>query len=205
MQDNPERARWNARFAAEEYIFGTEPNAFLAAQAPRLRPGMRALSIADGEGRNGVWLARQGLAVTSVDFSPPAQDKARRLAARHGVPLDLVLADLETWDWGPPRFDLVVNIFYQFAEGEERDRMFRHMRDVLRPGGLLMMQAYTPAQLNHRTGGPRDPSHLYTAPQLRAGFADMEILHLAEYEAELDEGPRHKGISAVVDLVARKI
>jgi cyclopropane fatty-acyl-phospholipid synthase-like methyltransferase len=204
MQTDPELERWNNRFAGEEYVFGTEPNAFLASQAALLRPGMRGLSIADGEGRNGVWLARQGLAVTSVDFSPAAQAKARRLAESHGVSMEFVLADLDAWDWGRERFDLVVGIFFQFAEAAKRVRMFRHMQDTLAPGGLLMIEGYTPAQLKYRTGGPSELDHLYTEALLRDAFADMEILHLAEYEAELNEGHRHRGMSGVIDLVARK-
>jgi cyclopropane fatty-acyl-phospholipid synthase-like methyltransferase len=204
MSGNVELDHWNKRFSGDDYIFGTEPNAFLASQAALLRPGMRALAIADGEGRNGVWLARQGLEVTSADFSPPAQDKAKQLAARFGVSPDFVLTDIDTWDWGRERFDLVVGIFFQFAQPEKRARMFRNMRDTLVPGGLVMLEGYTPAQLKYRTGGPSELDQLYTEALLRDAFAGMEIVHLAEYEAELNEGSRHRGMSAVIDLVARK-
>ena len=203
-ETDAELQRWNQRFSAEEYVFGTEPNAFLASQAGLLQPGMRALSIADGEGRNGVWLARQGLQVTSMDFSPPAQEKARRLAARHGVSLDIVLSDLDGFDWGSARYDVVVGIFFQFADPPMRARVFAHMRDCLKPGGLLILEGYTPAQLKYRTGGPSEIENLYTEALLRESFAGMEVLHLAEYEAELNEGARHKGMSAVIDFVARK-
>ena len=115
MTDQTEIERWNARYAGEDYLFGTAPNRFLAAQAHRLPPCGRALCIADGEGRNGVWLAQQGLAVTSVEFAPAAIAKARRLAAQRGVAIDIVQADLATWDWGAPRFDVVVGVFFQFA------------------------------------------------------------------------------------------
>lgn len=199
-----ERAQWNERFSAEAYWFGTEPNAFLAAQAHRLKPGQKALTIADGEGRNGVWLARQGLAVTSVDFSPQGIAKAKRLAERFGVTLDIVCADIETWDWGPPRFDLVVGIFFQFVPPQRREAIFRQMEDVLLPGGLLLIEGYRPEQLAFGTGGPPQIENLYTAEMLRAAFARMEILELAEYDAVLSEGMRHKGMSALIDLVARK-
>lgn len=199
-----ERTQWNERFAGEDYWFGTAPNAFLAAQAQRLKPGQKALAIADGEGRNGVWLAQQGLEVTSVDLTPNGIAKARRLSERTGVKLDLVCADLETWDWGPPRFDVVVGIFFQFAAPRFRDLLFHQMEDVLKPGGLLLIEGYRPEQLAFGTGGPPQIENLYTAEMLRAAFADMEILLLAEYDAEINEGSRHKGMSALIDLVARK-
>src|SRR6202034_4226115 len=138
----------------EDYWFGTEPTPFLAAQAHYLKPGMTALSIADGEGRNGVWLARQGLKVTTVDLSPEGIAKAQRLAARFGVAIETVCADLEAWEWGPPRFDLVVGILFQFIGPPRRDGIFRAMKDVLTPGGLVMIQGYRPEQLAYGTGGP---------------------------------------------------
>lgn len=199
-----ELAQWSERFAGQDYWFGTEPNAFLAAQAHRLKPGMTALAIADGEGRNGVFLARQGITVTSVDLTPTGVEKAKRLAARYGVAIDAVCADLEAWDWGPPRFDLVVGIFFQFAGPRFREALFRQMEDVLKPGGLLMIEGYRPEQIAYGTGGPPIVENLYTADMLRAAFADMEILHLAEYDAEIHEGSRHHGLSALIDLVARK-
>ncbi len=204
IADQNEHARWEARFAAEDYVFGTEPNAFLASQAALLRPGMKALSIADGEARNGVWLARHGLAVTSQDFSPNAQTKARALAAHHKVSVEFVLADIDLWDWGAPRFDLVVGIFFQFCDPATRARIFQRMRHVLLPGGLLMIEGYTPKQLEFRTGGPSVLENLYTEELLRTELAGMEVLHVAQYEAELNAGARHKGMAAVIDFVARQ-
>ncbi len=128
MKEDEALARWNARYAQADYLFGTEPNAFLASQAYRLKPGWKALSIADGDGRNGVFLARQGLEVLSVDFSPVALEKAKRQAARAGVNLTTECADLATWDWGSDRFDLVAGIFFQFAGAELRDAIFRRIQ-----------------------------------------------------------------------------
>ena len=204
MIDQTEIERWNDRYAGEEYLFGMEPNQFLAAQAPRLPQRGHALAIADGEGRNGVWLARQGLDVTSVEFAPAAIAKARRLAVHHGVAPTFVQADLLTWEWGGPQFDVVVGIFFQFVGPAQRAMIFRRMQDVLLPGGVLLIEGYTPAQLAHGTGGPSQVENLYTAALLRDAFAELEILHLAEYEAELSEGSRHCGTSAVIDLVAHK-
>ncbi len=199
-----ELAQWNERFAGQDYWFGAEPTPFLAAQAPRLKPGMTALAIADGEGRNGVWLAWQGLKVTSVDLAPNGLAKARRLAERFGVQLDFVCADLETWDWGEPRFDLVVGILFQFAPPPFRALLFDRMKHVLKPGGLVMIQGYRPEQIAYGTGGPPFAENLYTEDLLRAAFADMEILHLAAYDAEQPEGMRQRGLAALIDLVARK-
>ncbi len=196
--------RWNARFASEDYVFGTEPNAFLKAQRHHFSPGQRALAVADGEGRNGVWLARLGLDVVSVDFSPVAVAKARKLAAQAGVTLTVECADLAEWDWGPPRFDIVAAIFIQFASPPLRATLFQRMKDVLKPGGVLLLQGYSPRQLVYKTGGPSVEENLYTAALLRQAFGDMSILHLEEYDAAIEEGSGHRGMSALVDLVARK-
>ena len=201
-----ERAQWDERFAPEEYWFGTEPTPFLKEQAQRLKPGMAALAIADGEGRNGVWLARQGLRVTSVDLSAAGIAKAQRLAARYGVAVETICADLESWDWGPPRFDLVVGILFQFAGPGWRDGIFRGMKDVLKRGGLIMIQGYRPEQVAYGTGGPPFVENMYTAELLRAAFAEFEILHLAEYDRAQPEGMRHRGgLCALIDMVARKL
>jgi SAM-dependent methyltransferase len=195
---------WNERFAGDDYLFGTEPNAFLATQRDRLKPGMQALAVADGEGRNGVWLAQQGLNVLAADFSPVALAKAVKLAETAGVTLTTECVDLAVWDWGEPRFDVVAAIFVQFTTPPERARMFANIKHVLKPGGLLLLEGYTPKQLKYGTGGPSQIENLYTRSLLEREFADMDILHLAEYDAELDEGARHKGMSALIDLVARK-
>jgi len=196
--------RWNQRFAGEGYYFGTEPNAFLVSQRDRFRAGQRALAVADGEGRNGVWLAKLGLEVLSVDFSPIALAKARKLAAAEGVSLATEEADLRSWDWGAARFDVVVAIFIQFATPPERAAIFAGMKAALKPGGLLLLQGYGVRQLEYRTGGPSQIEHLYSADLLRSAFADMKILHLAEHDAEIHEGSGHNGLSALVDLVAQK-
>ncbi len=197
-------ARWDARYDGDDYVFGTEPNAFLVSQARRLRPGMRALAVADGEGRNGVWLAQQGLSVLSVDASGVGLEKARRLAGACGVHLKTELADLADWDWGVARLDVVVAIFIQFAGPALRDAMFQGMQRALKPGGLLLLQGYRPEQLAYGTGGPSDVRNLYTGDLLRAAFAGMEIEHLREHDSVLAEGHGHNGMSALIDLVARK-
>lgn len=202
--DPTTREFWDARYAADGYLFGEAPNAFLAAQATRLHRGLTALAIADGDGRNGVWLAEQGLSVTTTDISPTAVDKARALADRRGVALDARVADLATWAWLEAAFDVVVAIFVQFAPPAARDLMFRRMVTALKPGGLLLLQGYRPEQLAYGTGGPGQIENLYTEALLRTAFADLELLHLVSHDSELDEGPAHRGPSALIDLVARR-
>lgn len=195
---------WNERYAGEHYHFGTEPNAFLASQQGMLKPGMKCLAVADGEGRNGVWLAQQGLEVLSVDSSSVALEKAGKLAQQRSVTVKFELVDIASWDWGENRFDLVAAIFIQFAPPGMRENMFAHIRRCLKPGGLLLLQGYTPRQLQYGTGGPSQAENLYTEALLRKEFASMEILHLCEHDDIISEGSGHSGMSALIDLVARK-
>jgi SAM-dependent methyltransferase len=201
----PENHRWNERFLNHPgYVFGKQPNAFLAGKVDLLRPGARALVLADGEGRNGAWLAAQGLDVLSVDVSSAAQDKARALAAELGVRVRFEQADLATWDMGRAQYDLVAAIFIQFAPAPLRDRLLAGMAAALAPGGLLLLEGYRPEQLQNRTGGPPAPEYMYTPDLLRRAFAELEILELVERDVMLAEGVAHVGMSAVIDLVARK-
>ena len=195
---------WDERYAGEEYHFGTEPNAFLASQQNLLKPGMSCLAVADGEGRNGVWLAAHGLDVLSVDASSVAQEKAKKLAQQRGVAVKFEQVDLSQWSWGEDRFDMVAAIFIQFAPPDLREQMFAHIKRCLKPGGLLLLQGYTPRQLHYRTGGPSQAENLYTEALLRNAFDDMQILHLREHDDIISEGSGHSGMSALIDLVARK-
>ncbi|MCU0764535.1 MAG: class I SAM-dependent methyltransferase [Burkholderiaceae bacterium] len=201
--DNP-RQTWDARFAGDEYIFGTAPNVFLAAQRPRLAAGSRALAVADGEGRNSVWLAQQGLAVTAFDIAPRGVERARALAERAGVAVDYHVASVEDWPWTPAAFDVVAAIFVQFAAPAVRERMFAGMLGTLKPGGWLLLQGYTPRQLEYRTGGPPRADHLYTPGLLRRAFAGHEIVELRSHDDVLAEGTQHAGMSALIDCVVRR-
>jgi len=201
---------WSGRYSAagDDYLFGTAPNKFLKGQAHRLRPGMKALSVADGEGRNSVWLAEEGLVVTAVELSPVALHKARRLAAARHAEVEFVLADILRWEWPVGGFDIVAAIFIQFAGPAERGLLFERMQAALNPGGLLLLQGYTPKQLEYRTGGPSAVENLYTGKLLQESFPAMEIVDLREHEDTLEEGSGgqrgHWGRSALIDLVARK-
>lgn len=204
MADAAQAAFWDERYASEDYLFGTAPNAFLSREAHRLAPGSRVLALADGEGRNGVFLAGLGHRVVATDISPRAIEKARRLAAQSGVVLDHQLVDLADWDWPPEAFDAVVGIFIQFAGAELRRRIFDGVRRTLRPGGLFLLQGYRQEQLAYGTGGPPDLDNLYTEAMLGQDFAAWEIAHLRAHDSEIREGTGHSGPSALIDLVARK-
>ena len=196
--------RWQQRYSAPGYLFGTTPNAFLKAQAHLLPKSGTALAIADGEGRNGVFLAEQGLDVLSIDFSPLAQQKAKKLAAQRGVRLRTEQADLTAWRWPEAAYDVVAGIFFQFATPPERERIFASIKRALKPSGLLLIEGYTPKQLEYKTGGPSKVENLYTRALLETSFADLSSLEIREYEAELAEGEHHVGMSALIDLVGRK-
>lgn len=194
---------WDQRYARPGYLFGTEPADFVRAQAGALAPGSRVLSVADGEGRNSVYLAGLGHQVTAFDASAVALDKARALAAQKGVSVDFRQSGIEDWDWSQP-YDAVVGVFIQFTPPELRDRLFGWMAQAVAPGGLLLLHGYAPRQVEYGTGGPGNPAHMYTEELLRGAFAGWEILRLEDYDREIDEGPGHSGLSALVDLVARK-
>jgi cyclopropane fatty-acyl-phospholipid synthase-like methyltransferase len=196
--------RWEARFAGPEYHFGTEPNAFLKSKADLLKPGQKALSIADGEGRNGVFLAEQGLDVLAMDFSPTALAKSQALARQRGVTIRTEQADLDTWRWPAGAIDVVVAIFFQFCAPPLRTRVFDSITRALKPGGLLLMEGYTPKQRQYKTGGPSEVENLYTRKLLEQSFADFSSVEIREYDSEIHEGPGHGGMSALIDLVGRK-
>lgn len=199
------REFWDKRYAPDEYIFGVEPNAFLLQHQSHFRAGMRVLDLACGEGRNSVWLASLGCAVTGIDLSPRALDKARQLArARHVAP-EFIEADVRSVAWAESDYDAVLTIFVQFAAPEGRERVFHGIQRTLKPNGLLFLQGFTPAQLAFTSGGPKQLSHLYTSALLRELTQGMEILHLREHENVLQEGSKHVGRAALIDLIARKL
>ena len=195
---------WDDKYSNPGYLFGEAPNAFLASQAQRLKPGMSALAVADGEGRNGVWLAEQGLSVHAIEASPVALAKSRDLATRRGVSLRWEQVDLNIWSWPHEVHDVVAAIFIQFVGPEGRAPQFAGIRQALKPGGLLILQGYTPRQLEYGTGGPPHAENMYTEPMLREAFGDWDILHLLEHDDVIEEGAGHSGMSALIDMVARK-
>lgn len=203
-------ALWNSRYESvgDDYLFGIQPNHFLAHRAELFLEGHNALAVADGEGRNSVWLAEQGLEVTAIDISAIAVAKAKKLAAGRKVSVKFEIGDLLAPDWPPARmagsFDWVVGIFIQFVAAAERQQQFDAIKRAVRPGGRILLQGYTPKQLEYKTGGPSAVENLYTQEILRAAFADWMIEELVEYEEEVNEGQAHRGRSALIGMVVRK-
>ena len=199
-----EYERWENRFTVPDYVFGTAPNVFLAAQKDVLPKQGRALAVSDGEGRNGVWLAEQGLDVLSIDFSPSAQAKARALAQSRGVTITTELVDLAQFEWSDAAFDVIVDIFTQFFGPEGRAAKFAGIRRALKPGGLLLLEGYRPEQVAYGTGGPKEVENMYTRALLEREFASFKRIRIEEYDVEMHEGSAHGGMSAVIDLVGWK-
>jgi len=199
---------WNQRYATagEDYLFGVEPSRFMAMHASCFEAGSNALLVADGEGRNSVWLARQGLNVTALEIAPAALEKARRLATTHRVAVDFQQVDVLAYDWPSQQFDFVIGVFIQFVAPVERTRLFAGMQQAVKPSGLLMLHGYTPKQLHYGTGGPSAIENLYTADCLRQDFPEdaWEWIELREYDAVLNEGTAHCGTSALIDLIVRR-
>ena len=195
---------WDQRYSATEYVFGTDPAAFLVRHADLLEPGSETLVVADGEGRNSVYLASQGLKVTAMDVSEVGVRKARQLASDRGVTLDFQVADILDWDWTPDAYDIVVAVSIQFLNPQKRSTVFHGMQRTLRPGGRLLLHGYRPEQIQYATGGPADPAHLYTETLLAETFAEMQIDVLRSYDVTISESTGHAGMSALIDLVAIK-
>jgi 2-polyprenyl-3-methyl-5-hydroxy-6-metoxy-1,4-benzoquinol methylase len=196
---------WNERFDKEEFIFGKEPNEYLVDKTKQyLKPKDKVLCIADGEGRNGVWLAKQGMHVVGFDASDIALTKAKQFAKENQVEVDYTFSDTDNFAWQPNAYDAVIAIFIQFADPAMRERIFQKTYEALKPGGIFILQGYTPKQLEYKTGGPSLMEHLYTDELIRELTKGFEVLELVSYEKELSEGPRHTGMSAILGLVAKK-
>jgi SAM-dependent methyltransferase len=194
---------WDARYDRPDYLFGTEPAAFVRRTAPLIPPASRILAVADGEGRNSVHLATLGHTVSAMDASTVALTKARRLAAARGVTVDFREADILTWDWAAAPVDVLLAVFIQFLAPADRARTFAGFGDALRPGGLLLLHGYAPRQVDYATGGPPYRENMYTLPLLEHAFTDFDILESRDYDAEITEGSGHNGRSALIDFVAR--
>lgn len=202
-QFNNPLARWNERFATENYLFGDKPNRYLLEKISLLQKG-KALSIADGEGRNSVWLATQGFEVDAFDFSPVAIEKAQKLAHAHQVRVNFHCSDWQNFDWQPEQYDTIAGIFFQFADPESRTKLFEKLNYALKPGGTLIIQGYGKSQMQYKSGGPGILENLYDEELLLSFFSGYKTLDLRTYLEEVDEGPGHSGMSALVGFVGQK-
>jgi 2-polyprenyl-3-methyl-5-hydroxy-6-metoxy-1,4-benzoquinol methylase len=196
-------ARWNERFSTAHYLFGEKPNQYLADKTSLLSKG-KALSIADGEGRNSVWLASQGFELDAFDFSPVAIEKAKKLANKQQVSVNFHCSDWESFDWKAKHYDTIAGIFFQFADPGPRTELFEKLNLALKPGGTLIIQGYGKAQMQYNTGGPGILENLYDEELLLSAFKGYTVLDLKSYLQEVDEGPGHNGMSALVGYIGQK-
>jgi SAM-dependent methyltransferase len=193
---------WNRRFAEPGFAYGTAPNDFLVEVAPLLPPGP-VLSLGEGEGRNGVYLAQLGRDVTAVDGSEVGLSKARRLAAERGVALHTVHASLTDYVIAPASWAVILCFFVHMPQ-PLRANVFRAARTGLRPGGLFVLEAFGPGQIAHGTGGPAEPSRLAPVAELQRELAGLEWVVARDVERVLDEGTYHSGMSSTVQILGRR-
>ena len=225
------RSTWNSRYsAADGMLFGASPNGWLSTQRARLQPGLRVLCPADGDGRNGVWLAGLGLHAIAFDLADVGVDHAVAHAQANGLvqrsdpgpalrslpglraafdspsggSLALCCADIATWPWDATPVDAIAAIFFQFAGPELRERVFEGFRRALQAGGLLIIEGYGPRQIGYKTGGPGVLENLYTLRLLGEAFAGWSVLESRDCDAELAEGSAHVGPSHLISAVFRK-
>lgn len=195
--------KWDERYAEPGFVYGTAPNEFLAQNAGRLPAGGDVLSLAEGEGRNAVFLAQRGFRVTAVDGSAVGLEKARQLAARSGVEIETIVSDLAVFDLGENRWDGIVSIWCH-VPSTLRARLHAAVVAALRPGGVLLLESYTPKQIENKTGGPPSAELLTTQAELERTLRALEFVSCEEKTREVHEGKYHNGMSAVVQLIARK-
>jgi len=193
---------WNARYSTEEYVYGTTPNDFLFETSRYIR-GANVLCLAEGEGRNAVYLAREGYNVFAVDASAVGLEKAEILADESYVNINTQVADLASYDITPDGWDGIVSIFCHLPP-PVRKALHRKVVDGLKPGGVLILEAYRPKQLKFKTGGPPETELMMSLDELKDELQGLEFYHDLELDREISEGRLHAGVSAVVQLVAIK-
>jgi SAM-dependent methyltransferase len=194
---------WDQRYQENKPAYGEAANDFLVEQVGLLRPGT-CLCLAEGQGRNAVWIAEQGFAVTAMDQSSVGMAKAAELAAARGVALKTAVGDLADFDLGSGKWDNIVSIFGHLPGPLRRD-VHRRVVEALRPGGIFLLEAFTPDQLaTEGTGGPADPDMLLTIAKLKAELPELEVVFAREILRPVNEGDYHKGDCAVVQFIARK-
>jgi SAM-dependent methyltransferase len=196
-----DKSFWNQRYASGNYLYGTEPNLFLAAHCSLLCGPV--LSLSEGEGRNAVFLASRGLEVLGVDISMVALEKAKKLAQSRGVEIKTIVADLETFEPEENHYGSVISISAHLPS-TVRNRLYPLIERALRPDGIIMLEAYSENQLSRDTGGPKDADMLMTVDKLRREFPNFEPVLLREVEREVSEGEGHTGMASVIQFIARK-
>lgn len=195
-------AVWDERYSSDEFVYGTSPNAFLVSVIDRLPRG-RVLCLAEGEGRNAVYLAQCGCEVLAVDASRVGLEKAGRLARERGVHIDTLVADLADFDIEPQRWDAVVSIFCHL-QPQVRKALHRRVVGGLRRGRILALEAYRPEQIHYGTGGPAAADMMASLAELSEELQGLEFEHAAELDRDVTEGRYHTGKGAVVQVLAVK-
>lgn len=193
---------WDKRYDIEEYAYGKQPNTFLKEKYAAIPKG-RVLSLAEGEGRNAVFLAQQGYTVTAIDSSQVGLEKAQKLADENGVSIELVHADLEDYDLGQSKWDGIVAIFCPLPS-VVRAALYKKIALALKKGGVFFLEAYTPEQVNHGTGGGNSVDTMQSIATLRSELAGLTFTHLVELERDVVEGIYHTGKGAVVQAIAKR-
>ena len=193
---------WDERYSADEYAYGKEPNEFLAKNYEAIPKG-KVLSLAEGEGRNAVFLAKQGYLVTAVDGSQVGLEKARKLAEENGVEIECIHADLVEFDLGVAKWDGIISIFFPLPAAQ-RTELYKKVIAGLKPNGVFLVEAYRPEQVAYGTGGGKSPDTMTTKESLSQDLNALTFAHLIELERNIVEGRYHTGLAAVVQAIARK-
>ena len=194
---------WDERYSIDDFLFGQKPAQALLRNEEYLVPRGETLLIADGEGRNSVYLAKNGFKVTSSDSSIVAQQKAKALADSQNVKVNFKLENFFDIDWSKKQYDNIIGICFQFIPPELIEEAFMGLRSGTKKGGTILIHGYTPEQIHYGTGGPKDVTLTYTEATFTQSFTNSEIRLLEKYEATISEGPGHNGKSAMIDFVAK--
>lgn len=203
MDNFTEAEFWDERYQSKQYIYGIHPNDFLSENLALLKPGDCLLSLAEGEGRNAVFLAGHGCNVSAVDFSAKGREKAQQLAHAHQVEIDYTLSDIAVYDMGKARWDGIISIFCHLPD-TQRPALYKNIINALKPGGLFLLESYNKKQLDYDTGGPKSAAHLLTREELESAFDALDVIVCKDVVREVHEGKFHTGLSSVTQFIVRK-
>ncbi len=196
--------RWNERYQQDGYYYGRDANDFLKSKAALFTPGKKVLCLAEGEGRNAVFIAKQGCQVTAVDFSAVGLEKLQKLAAENSVTIETTCANLRHYEMGQNKWDIIVSVWCHLPS-ELRRLVHARVPDALKSNGHFLLEAYTPNQIGKNTGGPIELDRVMTAAALKVELSGLKIIELQETERQISEGVGHNGMSSVVQMLAQKI
>lgn len=202
-QTSTNSTSWNNRYESEEYIYGQHPNDFLRDHIALFDNGGAVLTLAEGEGRNAVFLAQHGCQVRSVDFSIVGRRKTLQLAQKQRVMVDYDVADLTQYNLGRAKWDGIISIFCHLPENN-RPALYQSVEQALKPGGIFLLESYNKEQLELGTGGPKKASYLLSLHELEKAFENFEKILSQDVERAIVEGKFHSGVSSVTQFIARK-